>query len=473
VRARILAAFVLMAAFVLALVELPFGFTYAARQQDRLLADIERDARVLASLVEERVERGDVASVTTTLREYEGRTGGRVVVTDSTGRSVVDSEPDVPLGRDYSTRPEIAAALSGTQLSGIRSSDTLGGDLAYVAVPIASGGDLGGTIRVTFPTERLEQQVRANWFRLGLLTVFVLAAAAALGWLVASWVLRPIRQLQAATDELARGDLDARLDLHGGPPELVELATRFDTMAERLAALITSRDAFVADASHQLRTPLTALRLRLDVLEDVVGDDGEATRELDALTGEVDRLSSLVEALLELARSTGGDDQLVPVDLEIAVDALAERWAALAAERGILVEVHAGGTPGPGGGTLVVGAVDGAVDQVLDNLVDNALDVAPTGSTISVSARSPSAETAVLEVRDHGPGLDEASRARALDRFWRAPDAPSGGSGLGLSIVAELVRRSHGSIILLDPDDGDGLLVRVSLPRWSTVGSAS
>ena len=465
-RARILAAFVLMAAFVLALVELPLGITYASRQEDRLLADIERDARVLASLVEERLEAGQIDSVATTLRQYEERTGGRVVLTDRDGRSIVDSEPGVSIGRDYSTRPEIAAALAGTQLTGIRPSETVGGNLAYAAVPIASGGDLGGAVRVTFTTELLDQQVRANWIRLALLSAFVLAAAAALGWIVASWVLRPIRQLGSTADRLARGDLDARLGLHAGPPELVELATRFDSMADRVAALVASRDAFVADASHQLRTPLTALRLRLDALDDVVADDPEAVGEVEALAAEVDRLSALVEALLALARSAGSDRTVVPVEVTDALRAATERWGPLAAERSVTLELDGRLTTPP------AAAVDGAIEQVIDNLVDNAVEASPAGSTIQLST-GVDAQWVVVRVRDHGPGLDPESRRRALDRFWRAPDAPVGGSGLGLSIVSELLTRSGGSIALLPPEVGTGLVAEVRLPRWRPGGGPS
>ncbi len=464
-RARILGAFVLVAAFVLALVELPLGITYASRQEERLLADIERDARILASLVEEQVEAGDLGSVTSTLRQYESRTGGRVLLTDDAGRTILDSEPGVALGRDYSTRPEIAAALSGTQLSGIRASETLGGDLAFVAVPIATGGELGGVVRVTFPTDVLEQQVRANWLRLALLSAFVLAAAAAFGWIVASWVLRPVRQLQAATDQLADGDLDARLDLDHGPPELVELADRFDGMADRLAALLASRDAFVADASHQLRTPLTALRLRLDLLEDVAGDDPAVSSELEAIAAEVDRLSALVEGLLELARTSGDGHRTVEVDLGATATAGAARWGPLAAERGVGVTVEVDDPP-----PVLASAIEGAVDQILDNLVDNALEVSPAGSSIDLTVRRTGHGTATLEVRDRGPGLDPAARDRAVDRFWRAADAAPGGSGLGLAIVADLTRRSGGEVLLTDPTDGPGLLARVTLPLRSTDG---
>jgi signal transduction histidine kinase len=236
-------------------------------------------------------------------------------------------------------------------------------------------------------------------------------------------------------------------------------------MADRLAALVASRDAFVADASHQLRTPLTALRLRLDLLEDVAGDDPEIGTELEAITDEVDRLSAMVEGLLELARTSGGDHRTVEVDLGAAATAAAARWGPLAAERGVEVNVAVADE-----GAVAVRAVDGAIEQILDNLVDNALEVSPSGSAIDIDVHRSGGDVASLEVRDRGPGLDPASRHRAFDRFWRAGDAAPGGSGLGLAIVAELARRSGGEVELTDPADGPGLLARVELPSWTPSG---
>lgn len=465
-RARVLLAFVLMSAFVLALVELPLGLTYASRQQERLLTDIERDARVLASLIEEQVERGDSAGIATTVGRYDERTGGRVVVTDGQGRSLLDSDATGAVNRDFSTRPEIATALGGGQSVGVRPSETLGDDLAYAAVPIASDGRVTGTVRISFETATLRQQVRDNWIRLGLLSVFVLAASAALGWIVATWVIRPISELRRATTELSSGDLHARSHLDHGPPELVALGATFNTMAERIEALVASQDAFVADASHQLRTPLTAMRIRLDNLDDLVtehpDDRAAATAEIDALGHEVERLSTLVEALLSLARAGGTSATLAPVDVADLVRDAALRWEPLATERGITLRPAV-----PDHAAAV--AIVGAVEQVLDNLIDNALEVAPAGTAIELTVRRDPSDVQ-LTVRDHGPGLDAVSRERALDRFWRAPGAGGNGSGLGLAIVAELVRSSGGSIELLDADDGPGLVVAVTLPVEPVAG---
>jgi len=458
-RARVLLAFVLMSAFVLALVELPLGVTYASRQQERLLTDIERDARVLASLIEEKVERGDASGIATTVGRYDERTGGRVVVTDGQGRSLLDSDASGEVDRDFSTRPEIATALGGGQSVGVRPSETLDDDLAYAAVPIASDGKVTGTVRISFETSTLQQQVRDNWIRLGLLSVFVLAASAALGWIVATWVIRPINELRRATTELSGGDLQARSHLDHGPPELVELGATFDTMAERIEALVVSQDAFVADASHQLRTPLTAMRIRLDNLDDLVTEHPDertaATAEIDALVHEVDRLSTLVEALLSLARTGDASTPPAAVDVAELVRDAALRWEPLATEGRVELRVEAPDH-------APTRAVDGAVEQVLDNLIDNALEVAPDASAIELTVRA-EPSTVRLIVRDHGPGLDAEARNRALDRFWRAPGATGNGSGLGLAIVAELVRASGGSIELLDADDGSGLVVAVTL----------
>lgn len=457
---RLVLSYVLLAAFVLLVVELPLGLTYAGRAQDRLLADVERDARVLAGLVDERVESGDSAAVATIAGQYAAQSDGRVVVTDAEGTSVIDTDRPDDGPRDFSTRPEIATALTGVQATGIRTSDTLGEELAYVAVPIASDGVLNGVVRVSFPTEEVREQVRDNWLRLGLLSVLVLAGAASLGWLVARWATGPVEQLEVGARRLASGDLSARTEVEHGPPELRELAVTFNDMAARLEVLVRSQRAFVADASHQLRTPLTALRLRIESLEDTaLADDAEpelARRDLEAIDAELGRLGQLVEGLLALARSESAT-ATTPVDAAaVARDAVA-RWQPLAEEHGVVLELDAPDA-------ARVRAVDGGLEQVLDNLLDNALVVAPPGTTVRVLVAADGADV-VLSVRDHGPGLSPEERARATDRFWRAPDAPPGGTGLGLAIVSELATVSGGGVTLDEPDEGPGLVVRVRLPH--------
>lgn len=455
---RLVLAALLVAAFILLTVEVPLGLTYSGRAEDRLVADVERDARILAGLVEERVEVSDTAAVTSAVTRYAKRTGGRVVVTNPMGIAIVDTSRAGAAARDFSTRPEIDVALKGSQSTGIRSSSTLGREIAYAAVPISSDGRINGVVRVSFPTTEMRGQVRASWVRLGLLSILVLGAAGAFGWMIARWATAPVGLLEAGAQRLADGDLEGRTGVDRGPPELRRLSATFDEMASRLEALVGAQQVFVADVSHQLRTPLTVLRLRVESMEEELGEPVDAAglrRDVEAVGEEIERLIRVVEGLLALTRADGSAGT-APVDAAGAARAAQDRWGPLAEERGVTIDVDAPMT-------AMAGGVPGGVDQILDNLLDNALEVAPDATAIAITVATAPNEV-VLGVRDRGPGLDAAARLHATERFWRGPDAAPGGTGLGLAIVAELARVSGGSLTLADPPDGTGLLVEVHLP---------
>jgi signal transduction histidine kinase len=216
-----------------------------------------------------------------------------------------------------------------------------------------------------------------------------------------------------------------------------DLARVFNETAAKLQTLLRSQEQFVADASHQLRTPLTALRLRLENLE---ADTGPAAREsLVGALAEVERLSGLVEGLLALARSDAGGAPAEPVDLAEIVATRAEAWSALAGERGVRLTTATAGE-------AVARAAPDRVEQVLDNLLSNALEVSPPGGTIRL-ASGRDGDRVELHVVDEGPGLTPEQRERAFDRFWRGGSS-TGGSGLGLAIVARLVAADGGEVEL-------------------------
>jgi signal transduction histidine kinase len=469
---RLVLSYVGLAAFLLAVLVVPLGRTFASRERERLFTDTEQDADVIARFVDDALEGSVQLDLQAVADRYAAISDGRVVIVDATGTSLADSDRPGE-ARDLSTRPEIGAALAGRTATGVRHSDTLGTDLAYVAVPVSSGGVVHGAVRVTYPTTALDDRVRSTWIRLGLLATSALVSTALISVLLATSVTRPVRRLEQAAAALAAGDLGRRVGDAAGPPELRRLAETFDEMAGRLQQLVDGQQAFVADASHELRTPLTALRLRVDNLVAATageGDDPPTARraEAEAIATEVDRLGRVVESLLALARAEGaapGGDGVVAVDVAaVAVERVAT-WDALAAEGGVTLRVDATGP-------IVARAVDGALEQVVDGLLANALDVAPPETDVVVrvrglapaSAPPPSVATVVeLAVVDHGPGLPADQRARAFDRFWRAPGAPPGGSGLGLAIVRRLVT-SGGGTVHLDETPGGGITAVVRLP---------
>jgi signal transduction histidine kinase len=459
---RLIITYLTITAFALAALSIPLGITFAHREKEQVLFDIERDADTMAESVERAVSanqpfgRSDIA-------HYAARTDGHVIVVDATGHALLDTEHPGDPGRDYSTRPEIAAALRGRRVEGSRHSDTLGTDLLYAAVPTTSGGRVTGAVRITYPSATLDARVRRVWARIVLLCLGVLVAVAVVGYLLARSVTRPVRRLERATDRLAAGDLSARVDESSGPPELRRLAATFNRMADRLAQLVDAQQRFVADASHQLRTPLTALRLRLENL----GMHARTTDRsaIDAAATEVTRMSRLVDALLFMARDSASASPPVALDVAAIVRARAEVWSDVVTERSMHVDVDV-----PASAWAL--AVPDGVEQLVDNLVDNAVNASPAGSTIvlRVVADGPNVE---LHVIDRGAGLDATQREQAFERFWRGPGAAAGGSGLGLAVVRQLADASGGRA-RLDADHGGGVdavvvLRAASAPREAAI----
>jgi len=194
----------------------------------------------------------------------------------------------------------------------------------------------------------------------------------------------------------------------------------------------------VADASHQLRTPLTALRLRLENLDRDVAPEGKT--ELAGAVAELERLGMLVDGLLVLARADAGAAPAERVELGPLVRECADAWSAFADERGLRLAADADDAPAARAGR-------DRVRQVLDNLVENAFEASPPGGTVTVTARR-AAPWVELRIRDEGPGLGPDERRRAFDRFWRRRSGE--GSGLGLAIVRRLVEADGGSVELVE-----------------------
>jgi signal transduction histidine kinase len=414
---RLLLSYLSLTLIVLAVLEVPLGVTYSRNERRDLETKVERDAVTVASLSEGALERtGEAsrASLQAIARHYQGDTGGRVVVVDRRGNAVVDSNP-IPGDTNFADRPEIAAALGGRVAAGVRHSNTLGLDLLYVSVPIASAGKVLGAARITYPTSAVNRRVTRYWLMLAAIAGIVLAGVSLLGLWVARGVARPLRKLEQAAVEFGSGRLDVRAP-EEGPEEVRRLAREFNETAAKLERLLESQQAFVADASHELRTPLTALRLRLENM-----DAEEAAPAL----AEVERLGRLIESLLALARADAAAVRSEPVDVDAVLEQRLVQWQG----------VERGGERG-----LCVRSSPDRFGQMLDNLVANAVAVSDDVG-VSVSGDDGWVE---LHVVDHGPGLSAEERERAFGRFWRGPGTKPGGSGLGLAIVRQLADADGG-----------------------------
>ena len=456
-RLRLVAVLVGVVLVVLAVQDVPLVWHLRSVERDRLTTRLERDAFVLAGRVEEDLESATVADnavLAGLVERYQAEEGVSVVVVDRNATAVLG--PDFDPGEDFTNRPEILVALGGRPTTGERTSVTLGGELFYVAVPVLSGADTVGAVRITAPASFVSDEVSSRLWGLGLVAVISVAIAAFAAAVLSGTVTRPLARLTAATRRLAAGDLAQRAEERDGPREIRSLSRSFNTMAAQLDQLVTRQRQFAGVASHQLRTPLTALRLRLEHLRDRIArleaSAGPETRDetdlddLDAAVAETDRLARMIEGLLALSRVEDAAVAPEAVDLDAVVLERAEYWSDLARERDVRLEARPGDV-----GTIL--AVPGGVEQIIDNLVDNALEVAPAASSIVIATRRVGDEVR-LHVIDQGPGLTPDQRACAFDRFWRAPGAPVGGSGLGLAIVRQLAEAGGGRAVLAEAPGG-------------------
>jgi signal transduction histidine kinase len=450
---RILISYLSLTLFILLALELPLGIVYAHHEREGFAADIERDAVVMAEQAEYAISQHAREAVARLATAYADDTGSDVLVIDTQGQILASTDP-----RAEADGAELAEALANEHAVGFRRGADGSSEL-YVAVPAHTGATVRGAVRITYAGELVDANATRAWWALlagGLLTLAVVATS---GFALARWITHPVRELEAATARIAEGGAaDVRIG-RIGPPELRSLAVRLTDTSHRLRRIVAEQRSFAAVASHQLRSPLTALRLRLENLEPDLAADSQP--DLEAAIAEVDRLTRMVQGLLALSRLENGNQTCEAVDLDRVIADRMERWAAYAAEQGITL-VRA---PGRLGTAL---AASGSVEQILDNLLENAVRVAPHDTTIVLGPGEPACapETVEFHVIDQGPGMDDTDLARAFERFWRAPGSSSEGTGLGLTIVRQLARANDGEAELRTATGG-GIDATVRLRRTS------
>ncbi|GAB3957625.1 hypothetical protein GCM10027614_73460 [Micromonospora vulcania] len=339
------------------------------------------------------------------------------------------------------TGTALDVALSGQQSSGPESVWPWTAGAVVVAVPINDGGEVLGAVVIVTPVGPIRSSVTAWWVLLALAGLLAVLACVLTAFGLAGWVLRPVTELDAVTHEIAEGDRGARVLHRLGPPELRRLAASFNHMADVVSDVMDRQRAFVAHASHQLRNPLTALRLRVEELGPSLTDpDGRSEHRL-ALE-ETDRLALVLDALLTLARAEREENERITVDAAAVAASRVAAWAPLARHRSVALRLSTTDAP------AYARTVPTAVDQALDALIDNAVKFSGAGGAVTVVVARRD-DGVALEVRDTGPGMTESQLGQATERFWRAPDAQNvDGAGLGLTIAAVLVDASDGRLTM-------------------------
>jgi signal transduction histidine kinase len=415
-------------------------------EKERVTTVLERDSFIIAGRAEPATQDGSEESIKyieKAIAEYSEQSGSRVIVTDDKGIAIVVSNDADTVGNSYLDRPEIQKALTGQVSSGRKFSTLLNEEIIFVSVPILNGDKTLGSVTLTFPATVVDDAVNERLRGISSVAGITLLVSALVALLLATGITRRLSNLKNVTEEFTKGNYKVRAEVNDGAPEIRSLARSFNAMADQLDRLIAQQKAFAGDASHQLRTPLTALQLRLErATEMLETDPAGAAERIEAAMVETDRLQRLVEGLLVLSRSENADK--VTRDTCDAAQIAHERfenWEALAGEQNIALILDVPES-------AMIYAIPGALEQVIDNYVDNALSIVPANSTITVKI-SVESELTKISVIDEGPGIPEADIAKAFNRFWRAR-SDTHGSGLGLAIVDRLATASGGRAELVN-----------------------
>jgi signal transduction histidine kinase len=457
VGARLLVIMVFVVGLLAAGLGIPLALASGNAVQQRLFTARLTDTLYYASSAERPITEADYTQLDEELRRYDEIYRDAVLVLDTAGRLLVTSRDPAPV-LDEDALDRVRLALNRLPSEPYPLLLPWDDRPLVLAEPVLDDTEVRGVVVTISSTAG----VRADALRVWSLIAAAGLVALVLGVLVAlpvvRWILRPVRRLDEGTDRVAAAVLAGAepepVSDGAGPPELRRLSESFDRMAGTVARAYAAQRVFVADASHQLRNPLTALRLRLSNLEGhvdpVAVDDQVGARE------EAERLSTLLDGLLALARAERSAPAVV-LDVDAGVDDRVEAWRPLAEHSGLtLLREGARG--------LRVSGPEGVVETVLDAVLDNAVKFTPAGGRVTVAVEA-DADEVRLAVTDTGPGLEPEELERATDRFWRSPAQSNvEGSGLGLAIAARTVSQAGGRLVLTRPPDG-GLRVTAHLPR--------
>jgi signal transduction histidine kinase len=463
-RRRLIAGYLLLLALVLVALEAPLCITIAGRDTQRLVADRLADATRFATLAEPALRTNEIDTLHSELATYDEVYGISAAVVDQDGNQVVTSRPGFDLGVPAVVN-QARRALAGAQASDDGTIWPWRSSPLVVAVPVGSGGAILGAVITVSPTGAHTSSVATAWVLLAAGGLVVLAIGIIAVWWFARWTLRPVAVLDSAAHELGAGDYAVRVPVDDGPAELRRLAAGFNEMAATVKDALDRQRAFVSHASHQLRNPLTALRLRVESLGDDLTDPEIIEAHKLALE-EAERLGHVLDSLLALARAERGNYRLEDIDAGEVAFTRVLTWQPVAEQKGVRLRYVRPAYP------VHARAVATALDQSLDALIDNAVKFSAEDSTVqppTVTVRVTAEDDGVaVHVTDTGPGLSDEHRELATDRFWRAPSATNvEGSGLGLPIVAVLAEASGGRFELLAAQP-QGLHVRLwfeSAPR--------
>ncbi|NLZ92992.1 MAG: cell wall metabolism sensor histidine kinase WalK [Firmicutes bacterium] len=429
---------------------------------DYQYTDMTRSATLISSFVAPKlIDKPDAADISKVAFDFARQINARVIVTDHKQRVVGDSQRVEGLVGTTLDRKEIEAALAQKQKWTVQYSEISDNWVLQVAVPVLNEDKVVGVVFLASSLSYIHGVQHDIRNYLIIATVLSIIIAGLLGRFLARRMTDPLQALTAAAEKMARGDFSQQVTV-STRDEIGRLTVQFNEMAQQLQQSTKQLKEFVANASHEMRSPLTSLNILVKSLRDYPLDKEEQQEFLADIDEELERLIRLVEDLLDLTRldSVASDDTMALLDIVPAVRGTLEMLRKRAEEKELIFSYTL-----PERTTPIL-VVLHQIKQIVFNLVDNAFKYTPAGGQVKVTL---SEETDCLKlcVIDTGVGIPADQREKVFERFYRVDKARSreqGGTGLGLSIVREIVKRHGGKVWVEEGEQGRGSVFIVTLP---------
>jgi len=449
------------------------NFFVSLKLQDNVEQKITRELRSNAILLGD-ILKGDLLegrpeAIQKKVAPLADKLDVRVTVIDRHGRVLADSEKEPSSMENHSDRPEIIGALKDGFAQSTRFSDTLGYNMKYVAVKIEDSDGILAVLRFALPLSKIQLEIRFIHRVVFLGAIVTSVIAFTIAYFVSKSITSPIRQMQQTAQRIARGDFSTRLKVTS-KDELGQLAKSLNIMADELQQKIENlrkmdsmRTDFVANVSHELKTPLTLIKGYVETLQNGAIDDRQkAQKFISIITEHTDRLGNIVDDLLSLSELELSEDCLnkTEFDLKILIDDVALGFGHSLSKKQQTLSID------PQGSDFKIKADPDKIEQIFVNLLDNAIKYTEQNGRIDISILEEKENITVI-VEDNGIGIAREHIDRVFERFYRVDKARSrrlGGTGLGLGIAKHIVL-AHKGQIRIESEPGKGTKVFVNLPR--------
>ncbi|MGW5921769.1 sensor histidine kinase [Nocardia fluminea] len=478
-RRRLLIALTVFAALAVLAFAIPLSLTAATSRTQELVLGRSGDADRFATLADAAGSAGGVRALADEVARYHELYGENVLVVDARGTPIVNAGVEVS---DPRIRAAVAAARRNQRPQQVDRLTPWSAPVVLVARPVGTGVQVNGAVVIEASTAAARTTIARVWAviavgALGAMVVFVLLAL-----VLSRWVLRPLAAMSNAVAELTAALPKPRgrapiTRKYGGPPEVRDLAESVDAMATAVADSVDAQHQLVADTAHAMRNPLAALMIRLDSLEYAV--PGPASATFRGATAEVERLTALLDDLLELAvaqapasfgTAASTEERCDPA--QVVADRI-DAWASAFDDAGMRLTTAGRPDPaavstappnsGEGSGNRSAAAISSAaLAQILDVALSNSCRYAGSGAhTVVAVADEPGWVT--VRVADDGQGVAPDELGKLTARFFRGSAAAAGGTGLGLSI-AQALAKAWGATLTVEEVRPHGLAVTVRVP---------